>query len=110
MKLAGHVLPRAVPDMNPHSCRRNAIDDYVPGVCNWKPALAAPGCGHANSRVFENQIECVLYALSDKPSGARVFVRDVSKGINVGLQRPWRMPRCHPNAYDVARPCLIKLA
>ncbi|MDP2706022.1 MAG: hypothetical protein Q8O70_00750, partial [Burkholderiales bacterium] len=76
--------------MNPHGCRRNAIDDYVPSVCNRKAALAAPGCGHANSRVFEDQIERVLYALSDKPSGARVFVSDVSKGINVCLQRPWR--------------------
>ena len=23
--------------MNPHGCRRNAIDDYVPGVCNRVP-------------------------------------------------------------------------
>lgn len=60
-----HVLPRAVPDMNPHGCRHNAIDDYVPSVCNRKAALAAPGCGHANSRVFEDQTERVLYALSD---------------------------------------------
>ena len=85
-----HVLPRAVPDMDPHGCLRNAIDDYVPGICNRKAALAAPGCRHANSRMFENQIESVLDALSDKSSGARVFVSDVRKGINVGLQRPRR--------------------
>lgn len=90
LKLAMHVLPCAVPDMNPHGCRRNAIDDYVPSVCNRKAALAAPGCRYANSRVFEDQIERVLYALSDKRSGARVFASDVSKGINVGLQRPRR--------------------
>ncbi len=85
LKLAVRVLPRPVPDMNPHGCRRNAIDDYVPSVCNRKAALAAPGCGHANSRVFEDQIERPLYALANKPSGARVLVSDVGKGINVGL-------------------------
>lgn len=93
--------------MNPHGCLRNAIDNYVPSVCNRKAALTAPGCGHANSRVFEDQIERTLYALPDKSSRARVFVSDVSKGIKVGLQRPRRMPRCHQNAYDVARPRLI---
>jgi hypothetical protein len=88
LKLAVHVLPRAIPDMNPHGCRRNAIDDYVPGICNRKAALAAPSCGHANSRVFEDQIERVFYALSDQPSASQVFVSNVSKGVNVGLQPP----------------------
>ena len=76
LRLAVHVLPRAVPDMNPHGRRRNAIDDYVSSICNRKAPFAAPGCGHANSRVFEDQIESVLYALPDKFSGARVFVSE----------------------------------
>ena len=99
LKVAVHILTRAVPDMDPHGCLRNAIDDYVPGICNRKAALAAPGCSHANSRVVEDQIERVLNALSDKSSGARVFVSDVSKGINVGLQRPRRPLKPPGGAY-----------
>ncbi|MEK6593770.1 MAG: hypothetical protein AABZ67_11895 [Pseudomonadota bacterium] len=71
--------------MNPHGCWRNAIDDYMPSVCNRVAALTAPGRGHANSRVFEDQIERVFYARSDKLSAALIFVSDVSKGINIGL-------------------------
>jgi hypothetical protein len=65
--------------MDPHGYRRNAIDDYMPGICNRIAALAAPGYGHTNSWVFEDQVERVLYALADKFSGARVFVSDVGK-------------------------------
>ena len=78
-------MPCAVPDVNPHGYRRNAIDDHVPSVRNRVAALTAPGCGDSDSRVFEDQVKRTLYALADKLSGARVFVRDVCKRINVGL-------------------------
>ena len=88
--LVPHVLPRAVPDMNAHGYRCNAIDDYVPSVRNRVAAFTAPGCGNSDSRVFEDQVERVLYALADKLSGARIFIGDVGKRINVGPQRPRR--------------------
>ena len=76
--------------MNPHGFRCNAIDDYVPSVRNRVAALTAPGCGDSDSRVFEYQVERTLYALADKLSGARIFIGDVGKRINVGSQRPRR--------------------
>ena len=83
--LTAHVSPCAVPDMDPHGYRRNTIDDYVPSVFNRIPALAAPGCGNTNPWVFEDQVERVLYALSDEFSCARVLVSNVGKRIEVGM-------------------------
>ena len=71
--------------MYSHGCRRNAIDNYVPSVGNRVTAFAAPRCGDADSGVFEDQIECTLYALADKRTCAQVFSSDVRKGIKVRL-------------------------
>jgi len=42
---------------------------------------------HHNYWVFEGLVERVPFARRDKISGARVFVSDMGKRINVGFQR-----------------------
>lgn len=88
--LATHVLPCAVPDVDSHGYRRHTIDDHVPGVCNGVTAFTTPGCGYADSRMFEDKIERMLYTLANKLSRAGVFIGDVRKGIDIRLQCPRR--------------------
>jgi hypothetical protein len=76
--------------MHSDRCPRDAINDYMPSFCNRVAPLAASRRGNANSRVFDDQRERVLYALADKLRSAWIFACDVSKRFNVRLQRPRR--------------------
>ena len=97
IKLPCYILACAIPDVDSHGCRGDTIDDDVSGVCNRKPALATPGGGYADFGELQDQVERVLDTRLEKRSGARVFVRYVSKGINVRLQRT-RRPIKPPDA------------
>lgn len=90
VRLRAPVLPGSVPDMNTHRSRCYSIDDDVPGVGNRIAPLIASGRGGADTGLFENQIERALDAFTYQFSRARVLRSYVSKGVNIGLLRPWR--------------------
>src|SRR5258708_1581267 len=74
-----HILPRAVPELNPDGVSGDLIVDHMAGVGNGVATLPTPGRRRADPRLRQNYREGAFDPLDELLRRERIFIGDARK-------------------------------